>query len=68
MSTSPARGNARYDDESVEAECARSRERVPAEAGAEAIDVAGWLPGLIGLVAVVVTALVVVLRRSVRRT
>ena len=55
-------------DESVEAERARSRERDPDEAGAEAIDVAGWLPGLIGLVAVIVTTLVFVVRRSVRRT
>jgi hypothetical protein len=63
----PSEWQRRY-DESVEAERARSRERDPAERGTEAVDVAGWLPGLIGFVAVVVTTLIVVLRRSIRRT
>ena len=54
-------------DESIDAERSRSRKRDPAEDGFAAILYAGCLPGLVGLVAMVITGAVVMLRRSLRR-
>jgi hypothetical protein len=62
----PSDWQRRY-NESVEAERARNREPNPDEEGAKAIDIAGYLPGWMGLVVLVVATSVLVIRRSIRR-